>query len=142
MVIRDILYLFIVLKLKMTDTLKSTIKKIGCYELISKTGLVLSIGLTYRFRPMTYVLKTSVGKSSMDTIKTTFPKITNFVTHHSKSFANWIATNKYTKRIPETLQLKSKRFGESLIEGFILSHMFTPLYVKLALQCGKTKIDK
>lgn len=107
------------------------IKGIGTYELVSKTGMLITLGLCYKFKPTQTLMKTTFGKILDTGLNKYAPKIANYIKTGADKFSNWMATNKYTKKIPETLQLKSKRFGKASAETFVIYHAMVPFYAWL-----------
>ncbi len=114
------------------STFYKTIKGIGTYELVSKTGLIITIGLCYKYKPTVLLMSTQKGKNLINNTKKYFPTITNFVQNASQKLSTAFVTNSYLKRIPETFQLKSKRFGKSVTEAFVIYHLMIPIYAKIA----------
>lgn len=116
------------------DSVIPTLKSIGMYELISKTGFCITAALCYRFKPTQLFLKTKIGQQTLSYSHTNFPKGTIFMQDKTEKFANCIMSFNFVKKIPETLQLKGKRFGKSILEASVIYHLMIPFYAGVALK--------
>lgn len=123
-------------KLNKSSMLK-IIKGIGIYEMISKTGLMLTIGLCYRYKPTSLFLNTKTGQSLLNYSKNKFPKIVSTIHSGSEKFSLFFSTNKFLRKIPEAFELKSKKFGKAVAESFVIYHLMIPIYSGIAFKLSK-----
>ncbi len=128
------------------NTFYSTIKKIGAYEIVSKTGFFITLGLCYKYRPGKLFMKTQVGKNmtgfyyrasnnikiNYQKIEKQFPMITNFNKLKSNIFVSKIKQIFY--KIPETFKLKSKKFTRATGEALVIYHLMIPIYIAIAVK--------
>ena len=115
------------------------VKGVGMYEVISKTGLVITIGLCYRYKPTMMFTNSKIGNQFLEYSKNKFPKCTSMINKGSEKFSLFFSTNKYLKKIPETLGLKAKRFGKAVTESFFIYHMMVPIYGTIAFKLSLLK---
>jgi hypothetical protein len=101
---------------------------VGVYELISKTGALLTFAACYRFRPFYGLVRTKLGMKYVRMIRMQFPTATSYVENKITHTANWFSANQYAKKIPEKFNLRAKRFGKALLETVFIYHLMIPLY--------------
>ena len=118
--------------------LTDTIKGLGVYELISKTGLCVTVALCYRFKPTKLFMATQFGRNALQYSTTHFPTPINFIQNSAKTFANWLTSNKYISKIPQTFQLKAERFSKAVVESSLIYHAMIPIYGWLTYKVIKT----
>lgn len=124
------------------NNITDTLLGISAYELISKTGLCITVGLCYRYKPTQFILKTQFGKQPINYLNYNFPMGMIFIKHKLQVTVNWITNNYYIKKIPETFQLKGKRFGKAVLESVIIYHLMIPVYGWMSYELISSKNKK
>lgn len=107
---------------------KDMAKALIYFKTMSYISYFTLFGLSYRYQFLSKFLKTETGLVLIKNIKLNFPKLVEKTEHYSQKMSSYIATNKYLKQIPITLGLKTKRFGEALVETTIIYKLSLPLY--------------
>lgn len=98
------------------------------FKTLSYTSYFTILGLSYRYRFASKLIKSPAGKATINKIKTTFPSTIKKIEESSQKISLYLAQNKYFQKIPETLGLKAKRFSKSLVETTIIYKLSLPLY--------------
>jgi len=111
------------------------------YKVISTVSYVVTLGLCYKYRPFKIFLKSSYGLKFNSFVISKAPKFYNNVILYRTKLLEKYETSTYAKKIPETIGLKSKRFGKAFMENFIFYKLTLPIsipfYMYLAIVFNK-----
>ena len=121
-------------KNKYWENFYKTVKTIGMYEIVSKSGLLVTIGLCYKYQPVSTLTNTQIGKNVINYSKNKFPKTTEMINKGSQKFSLLFQTNKYLRYIPQTFGLKTRKFATAARDSFFVYHAMVPIYAAIALK--------
>lgn len=100
---------------------------IGKYEVYSHAVFLISLPICYKLRPTKMLMSSRIGKFVYFNCEKKMPKLIGFIQTKSEKFTTWLSNNKIFKKIPETLQLKTKTFSKSITESFVIYWISKPV---------------
>jgi len=101
------------------------------YKIIATTSYIATLAICYRYKPFSAFLKTPSGIKFNSYVINKFPTAHNKFIIMKNNLITKASTNKYIKKIPESVGLKSKIFMEAFIENTIFVKLTIPFTLPL-----------
>ena len=101
------------------------------YKIIATSSYIMTFAICYRYKPFSTLVKTPYGIKFNSYVINKYPATHNKFINMKNNLIIKASNNKYIKKIPESIGLKSKLFMEAFIENTIFAKLTIPLTLPL-----------
>jgi hypothetical protein len=112
------------------------------FKTISYVSWFATLGLCYRFQPSKSLRSVQLYRNMTARLQARYPatynKYTTFVATKTRQLGN----NKYFRKIPETIGLKSKRFSRAFVENLVLNKLALPITIPSYIYLSAKMVER
>ena len=116
------------------------------FKVISTVSYIGTLALCYRYRPFSKFFKSQSGIKFNGYLLNTFPKMYTKIMDTKKNLVIKAENNKYIRKIPEAIGLKTSRFTKAFIENFLFYKLTLPItlpvYIYFSVKYVKARKNK
>jgi hypothetical protein len=101
------------------------------YKVIATTSYIMTLAICYKYKPVSTFIKSPSGVKFNSWFVNKYPTTHNKFMNMKNNLIIKVCNNKYIKKIPESIGLKSKRFTKAFIENTIFAKLTFPITIPI-----------